>query len=188
MSIYLVAVLPAAETQTVWTILHTWPRTMQVLLTTHSYWHFMYSSKSMFYHTLIPTKPQCGRFYECLSQWWGSVTSWCGSGSADSYLWLTDQNPTPDLTPFFSSSKDAKKNSYIFFIIYPQSHYLQSLKFNFLLKFCVKVLFCKHYFSPLNTFIRKEKDPAPDLYPLSNGSGSGRPKYFRFRIPNIGLS
>jgi hypothetical protein len=41
-----------------------------IALTTHSYWHFMYmySSKSMFYHTLLPTKPQSGRFYECLSQ------------------------------------------------------------------------------------------------------------------------
>jgi hypothetical protein len=33
-------------------------------------------------------------------------------------------------------------------------------------KFCVKILFSKHYlnyFSPHNTFIRKEKDPDPDL-------------------------
>jgi hypothetical protein len=58
--------------------------------------------------------------------------------------------------------------------------YLFSLeKFNFLLKFCVKILFCKNYFSPLNTFMRKEEDP--------NGSGSGRPKNLRIRIPNIGL-
>jgi hypothetical protein len=33
---------------------------------------------------------------------------------------------------------------------------------NFLLKFCVKILvFCKRYFSPLNTFMRKGKDPDP---------------------------
>jgi hypothetical protein len=39
-----------------------------IALTTHSYWHFMYSSKSMFYHTLLPTKPQSGRFAKsCLS-------------------------------------------------------------------------------------------------------------------------
>jgi hypothetical protein len=30
-----------------------------------------------------------------------------------------------------------------------------------LLKFCVKILFFKLYFSPLNTFIRKGKDPDP---------------------------
>ncbi len=33
-------------------------------------------------------------------------------------------------------------------------------------KFCVKILFCKHYFSPLNTFMRKGKDPEPDPYLL----------------------
>jgi hypothetical protein len=29
--------------------------------------------------------------------------------------------------------------------------------------FCVKILFCGHYFRPLNTFLRKGKDPDPDL-------------------------
>ncbi len=63
-------------------------------------------------------------------QWWGSVTFWCGSGSADSYFWLMnpDLDPTPYPTPFFSDFKDAKKNFvFIFFLItYPQAHYLQS--------------------------------------------------------------
>ncbi len=27
---------------------------------------------------------------------------------------------------------------------------------------CVKILFCKHYFSPLNTFERKGKDSDPE--------------------------
>jgi hypothetical protein len=36
------------------------------------------------------------------------------------------------------------------------------LKIDFLLKFCVKISFCKHYFSPLNTFMTKSKDPEPD--------------------------
>jgi hypothetical protein len=39
-------------------------------------------------------------------------------------------------------------------------------------KFCVKILFCRHYFNPLNTFVRKGKDPDPSL---TNGSGSGSP-------------
>jgi hypothetical protein len=30
-----------------------------------------------------------------------------------------------------------------------------------LLKFCVKIIFCKHYLSPLHSFIRKGKDPEP---------------------------
>jgi hypothetical protein len=78
-----------------------------------------------------------------------------------------DQAPDPDPNPFFSDFKDAKNVffSYFFLITYPQAHYLQSLKFIFLLKFCVKILFCKHYFSLLNTFMRKGKDPDPELYP-----------------------
>ncbi len=32
-----------------------------------------------------------------------------------------------------------------------------------MLKFCIKILFCKHYLSPLNTFMRKGKDPDPYL-------------------------
>jgi hypothetical protein len=42
-------------------------------------------------------------FYQC----WGSVTFWCGSGPADSHLYLMDPDPTPDLTPFFCDFKDA---------------------------------------------------------------------------------
>jgi hypothetical protein len=56
----------------------------------------------------------------------------------------------------------------------------------------VKMLFCRHCFSPLNTFMRKGKDPELDpdpSVPLTNGSGSGRPKNMwilriRIRIPN----
>ncbi len=35
---------------------------------------------------------------------------------------------------------------------------LSTLVSNF---FCVKILLCKHYFSPLNTFVRKGLDPDP---------------------------
>ncbi len=52
-------------------------------------------------------------------------------------------------------------NSYFFLITYhPQAHYLQSKNKNnkkLLQKFCVKILFCKHYF-------RKRKEPDPDPY------------------------
>ncbi len=75
-----------------------------------------------------------------------------------------DPDPTQDPTPFFSDFKDAKKkNSYFFLKTYPQAHYLQHKKFNFLLKFCVEILICKHYYSLLSTFMRKGKDPEPDL-------------------------
>ncbi len=45
-------------------------------------------------------------------------------------------------------------------------HIIFSLKnLFFLLKFCVKILFRKHYFSLPNTFMRKGKDPEPDSDP-----------------------
>ncbi len=73
----------------------------------------------------------------------------------DQHLWLTDLDPdtTLDPTSFYSDFKDAKKNIFfIFFLItYPQAH---NLKIKFLAKM--------HYYRPLNTFMRKGKDP--DLY------------------------
>jgi hypothetical protein len=73
----------------------------------------------------------------------------------------------PDPTPFFSNFKDANKKYFLnlfFLITCSQAACPQSSKFYFFLKFCVKILFCKHYFSPLNTFMRKVKDPDPDPY------------------------
>ncbi len=78
----------------------------------------------------------------------------------DPYLWIMDPDPTPDPTSFFIGFKDAKKYLFcIFFLL----HHLQSKKSIFLLKFCVKILFCRHYFFPLNTSMRKGKYPEPDL-------------------------
>jgi hypothetical protein len=62
------------------------------------------------------------------------------------------------MTPFFSEFKAAKT----FFLKYFFSHYLQSLIRCFKDKFCVKILFCKHYLSPLNTFMRIGNDPGTD--------------------------
>ncbi len=86
------------------------------------------------------------------------------------YLWLMDPGPDPDPTQdptSFLVTLRMQKN------IFPrilQAHYLQPY---FLLKFCVKILFCKHYF-------RKGKDPEPDLDPdpggpKTCGPGSGSP-------------
>jgi hypothetical protein len=59
-----------------------------------------------------------------------------------------------DATSFFVDFKYAK-----------QTHHLQSKKYKFFLKFCGKILFCRHYFSPLNTSMRKGKVPQPDPDP-----------------------
>ena len=74
-----------------------------------------------------------------------------------------DPDPTPDPTAFLTVRMHKKKDFFYFFLITcQQTHHLQSKKLNFLLKFCVKILFCRHYFSPLNTV--KGKDPDPDPY------------------------
>jgi hypothetical protein len=68
-----------------------------------------------------------------------------------------------------------KKNSLYFLLITcPQAHHFQSKKLNFLLNFCVKILFCKHYFIPLNTFMRK-KDPDPYLWLMDPDPGGPKP-------------
>jgi hypothetical protein len=75
-----------------------------------------------------------------------------------------DPDPTPDPTPFFIDFKVAKKYnfSYFFLITCAQAYHLQSKKFNFLQKFCIKILFCRHYFSLLNTFMRNWEGSVPD--------------------------
>ena len=93
-----------------------------------------------------------------------------------------DPDPAPDPTPFFTDFKDARKYcfSYFFLITCPQAHHLLSKMLNFLLN----LLFCRHYFRPLITFLRKGKDPDPHLRLMdpdgpktwgSCGSGSGSP-------------
>jgi hypothetical protein len=75
-----------------------------------------------------------------------------------------DPAPDPDPTPFLIDLKDAK----IFFFSY---NLTPSKNFYFFLKICVKILFCRHYFSPLDTSThlkekgrireaRKHADPA----------------------------
>ncbi len=86
-------------------------------------------------------------------QCWGSVSFWCLSGS--------------NFSSDFSFGVEMLKKLFFpifFFLQLTRIFSLKSEKFNFLLKFCVKILFCKHYCCPLNNFIGKEK-----------GSGSGRP-------------
>ncbi len=54
---------------------------------------------------------------------------------------------------------------HVFLITCTQAHSLESKKLNFLLKFGVQILFSRHYFTLLNTFMRKGKDPEPDPEP-----------------------
>ncbi len=56
-----------------------------------------------------------------------------------------------------------------------------------MLKFSVNILLCKHYFGPLNTFIRKGKDPEPDSVPYLSLTVSGfwRAKNMRIRGPGL---
>jgi hypothetical protein len=62
--------------------------------------------------------------------------------------------------------KDTKKKIFFLLFCYLSAGKLSSvIKLNFLLKFCVNILFFKYYFSPLNTFNRKGKDSDPDPDP-----------------------
>ncbi len=118
-------------------------------------------------------------------QCWVSVTFWFGSGYADPYLWLTDAAPDPpsDPTPFFSDFKDTK----IFFAIpiyscnLPAGNIIFSLKIKFFAKNLCKLIFCKHYFSLLNIFMRKGKDPDPDIWLMDPDPGG--PKKCRLPPP-----
>jgi hypothetical protein len=64
---------------------------------------------------------------------------------------------------------------YIFYYNLPACTWTSFLKIKFLLKFCVKILFCRHYFSLVNTFMRKGKDPGGPKTCGSCWSGSGSP-------------
>jgi hypothetical protein len=74
-----------------------------------------------------------------------------GSGSNSGSGSSPDPDLIPDPAPFFSDFKDGKKLFFhIFFLYLTQAYY-------------VKILFYEHKFRPLNTFMRKGKDPDPDL-------------------------
>ncbi len=86
------------------------------------------------------------------------------SSVGDPYLWLMHLDPDP--TPFFIDFMVAK--NIIFFIIFSYNLPTGTLSSVFLLIFCVEILFCKHYFSPLNT-----------IYEKREGSGSGSVPLFQ---------
>ena len=76
-------------------------------------------------------------------QFWRSLTFWCGS--PDFWIWIRIRI---QLRIGLLSSVTLRM---------PPQKICLNIKLNILLKFCVKILFRKHYFSPLNTFMRKKK-------------------------------
>ncbi len=76
-----------------------------------------------------------------------------------------DPYPTPGPTNFFSLLGWGWGWKKIFFSYYFYNLHAGTLssvlKIKFLRKFCVKIFFCKNYFSPLNIFMRIGKDPDP---------------------------
>jgi hypothetical protein len=71
--------------------------------------------------------------------------------------------------------------SYFFLITYPQAHYLQSEKFNFLLYFASII-------SVRSALYEKREGSGARSKPLTNGSVSGRPKNMRklrIRTPTL---
>jgi hypothetical protein len=50
------------------------------------------------------------------------------------------------------------------------------------------MLFCRQYFSPLNTFMRKGKDPDPSLSLMDPNSGGPKTSGSGFGSPTLGSS
>jgi hypothetical protein len=98
-------------------------------------------------------------------------------------------DPDPDPTPFFNDFKVAEK--IVFFIVFsfnlPSGILSSVLKIKFFAKkFCDTNLFCKHYFSLLDTFMRERKDPEEGsgsiLMTNESGSGTGSERLKNLRI------
>jgi hypothetical protein len=92
-------------------------------------------------------------------------------------------DPDPNPTPFFGDFKDAKK-----VILFSSKLPAGTLTLVLKIIFCGKILFFKHYFSPLNTFMRKGKDPELDPNLSLMDPDGPKTMRIRFRIPNTVLN
>jgi hypothetical protein len=67
-----------------------------------------------------------------------------------------------------------------------QANYLQSKKFNFMLKFYVKNFILQALFQSAQHICEKREGSGGGAGTLTNGTGSRRSKNMRIRIPNTG--
>jgi hypothetical protein len=75
---------------------------------------------------------------------------------------------------------------YIFSYNLPVGTLASVLKLNLLPKICVKIVFSKQYFSPLNNFMGKGKDPDPYLSLIDPDPGGPKTcKYCRSGSPTL---
>jgi hypothetical protein len=94
-----------------------------------------------------------------------------------------DPDPTLDPSPFLSDlSMEKNYFFHIFFLITnPQAHYRQSKNLIFCKVFVLKFFFAS-ITSDRSTFYEKREGSGSGFIPLTNGSGSLRPKNMRIRI------
>ncbi len=78
--------------------------------------HVNLRATSAIRNTLAWRDPESGYAFIPSKQCGGSVTSWCGSGSVDLYLWLMDP------APFFSDFKDTNFFCHIFILWLTRRH------------------------------------------------------------------
>ncbi len=109
------------------------------------------------------------------------------AGLTESYCRSNETSHASQFKWLDNTFKDAK--CIIFFHIFFYNSTAGTL--SSVLTFCVKILFCKHYFSPLKTFLRNGKDPEPDTDPylwLMDPDPQGpKPCGSQIRIPSTGI-
>ncbi len=114
----------------------------------------------------------------------GSMTFWCGSGSADPCLWLMDPDPDPSI--FVIDLQVVKKNQ-IFKTIFSAFYFLKVHLHHFSKRKIKKESQNSRNRDFSYYFCMMIEGSGAGSIPLTNGSGSGRPKnmcirWIRIRI------
>ncbi len=121
----------------------------------------------------------------------GSMTFWCGSGSgsADPCQWLMDSDPDPDPAIFVIDLQDANKK--LSFLKKISTYYFLKVHLHHFLKIKVKKSHnsrnqsFSYYFCMMIEGSGAGSESGSGSIPLTNRSGSGRPKNMWIRIRNI---